>query len=125
MKTIRQIAVETGVTKQAIFKKIKAPPLSTNIEPFMSKVDGVLMVEVDGVKLIKQAFKKKEPPTESSKDMAIHLQVALQFAERENEFLRAENARLQEQNSHLTAAIIAATARRAWRLRLPWSKRGD
>ena len=55
MKTIRQIADEIGVSKQAVFKKIKREPLST--------VDGRLMVEVDGEKLIKQAFSEIAPST--------------------------------------------------------------
>ncbi len=60
MKTIRQIADEIGVSKQAVFKKIKQEPLSTSLQRFISTaVDGRLMVEVDGEKLIKQAFEHK------------------------------------------------------------------
>lgn len=32
MKTIRQIADEIGVSKQAVFKKIKHEPLSTSLQ---------------------------------------------------------------------------------------------
>jgi len=56
MKTIKQIADEIGVTKQAVFYRIKRPPLSNTLQSFMSKVDGVLMVSFDGETLIKQAF---------------------------------------------------------------------
>lgn len=56
MKTIRQIANELGVSKQAIFKKIKKEPLSTSLQGLMETVDGRLTVSVDGEKLIKQAF---------------------------------------------------------------------
>ena len=56
MKTIRQIADEIGVSKQAVFKKIKREPLSTSLQGLTATVDGRLMVEVDGEKLIKQAF---------------------------------------------------------------------
>jgi len=31
MKTVRQIAEEIGVSKQAVFKKIKREPLSTGL----------------------------------------------------------------------------------------------
>lgn len=73
MKTIRQIADEIGVSKQAVFKKIKREPLSTSLQGFTATVDGRLMVSVDGEKLIKQAFSGGEvsttdnqlPPTES------------------------------------------------------------
>jgi len=74
MKTIRQIADEIGVTKQAVFYRIKKPPLSNSLQSLMSKFDGVLMVDFDGEILIKQAFLEntvkdfgvKEPPKETS-----------------------------------------------------------
>ena len=63
MKTIRQIADEIGVSKQAVFKKIKREPLSTSLQGLTETVDGRLMVEVDGEKLIKQAFSEIIPST--------------------------------------------------------------
>lgn len=62
-KTIKQIADEIGVSKQAVFKKIKSEPLSTGLQEFMSTVDGKLMVSVDGETIIKRAFaeKKRQP----------------------------------------------------------------
>ncbi len=63
MKTIRQIADEIGVSKQAVFKKIKREPLSTSLQGLTTTVDGRLMVEVDGEKLIKQAFFEIAPST--------------------------------------------------------------
>lgn len=62
MKTIKQIAEEIGVSKQAIFKKIKKEPLSTSLQGFISTIDGRLMVSVDGETLINQEFVKKQPP---------------------------------------------------------------
>jgi mevalonate kinase len=56
MKTIAQIAKEIGVSKQAIFYRIKKTPLSNDLIPLMSKIDGVLMVSFYGEILIKQAF---------------------------------------------------------------------
>ena len=56
MKTVRQIAEEIGVSKQAVFKKIKREPLSTGLRGLTSTVDGRLMVSVDGENLIKSAF---------------------------------------------------------------------
>ena len=61
MKTIRQIADEIGVSKQAVFKKIKREPLSTSLQGLTEMVDGRLMVEVDGEKLIKRAFSESRP----------------------------------------------------------------
>ena len=63
MKTIRQIADEIGVSKQAIFKKIRREPLSTSLQGLTATVDGRLMVEVDGEKLIKRAFSEIKPST--------------------------------------------------------------
>lgn len=63
MKTIRQIADELGVSKQAVFKKMKREPLSTGLRGLTSTVDGRLMVSVDGENLIKSAFLSLEPST--------------------------------------------------------------
>lgn len=62
-KTIKEIADEIGVSKQAIFKRIKREPLSTSLQGLMVTVDGRLMVTVDGEKLIKQAFSGGESST--------------------------------------------------------------
>lgn len=56
IKTIRAIADEIGVSKQAVFKKINRQPLSTELMGLTATVDGRLMVSVDGERLIKQAF---------------------------------------------------------------------
>ena len=63
MKTIKQIAGEIGVSKQAVHQKIKKEPLSTALQPFTSTIDGVKHILVDGEKLIKQAFDTKSPST--------------------------------------------------------------
>lgn len=55
-KTVKEIADEIGVSKQAVFKRINRQPLSTKLERLTSTVDGRLMVSVDGEMLIKQAF---------------------------------------------------------------------
>lgn len=70
MKTIRQIADEIGVSKQAVFKKIKREPLSTSLQGLTATVDGRLMVEVDGEKLIKQAFSEIAPSTKNAEKTA-------------------------------------------------------
>jgi len=58
VKTIKQIADEIGVSKQAIYKRIKKEPLSTNLSTSLSTIDGRLTVSVDGENLIKQAFEQ-------------------------------------------------------------------
>lgn len=49
MKTIREIADEIGVSKQAVFKKIKREPLSTSLRGLTSIVDGQVDGPVDGM----------------------------------------------------------------------------
>lgn len=56
MKTIKQIAEEIGVSKQAIYKRISKEPLSTKLLTKLTTVDNRLTVSVDGEILIKQAF---------------------------------------------------------------------
>jgi hypothetical protein len=56
-KTIKQIADELGVSKQAVHQKRKAPALSTTLRPLTSTVGGVVYIAVDGEKLIKSAFR--------------------------------------------------------------------
>ena len=56
MKTIRQIADEIGVSKQAVHQKIKRQPLTASLQPFTSTVDGTVYISVDGEMLIKSAF---------------------------------------------------------------------
>jgi hypothetical protein len=56
MKTIKQIADEIGVSKQAVFYRIKKEPLSNALQPFMTNNDGVLTVSFDGETLIKTEF---------------------------------------------------------------------
>lgn len=62
-KTIKQIAEEIGVSRQAVYKKIKTEPLSTSLQGLTALVDSRLTVSVDGEKLIKQAFLQEKPST--------------------------------------------------------------
>ena len=55
-KTIKQIADEIGVSRQAVHQKIKKEPLSTALQGYLSTVDGALQVETNGERLIKAAF---------------------------------------------------------------------
>lgn len=65
-KTIKQIADEIGVSKQAIHQKRKKEPLSTNLQPFTETIDRVIYISVDGEKLIKEAFGIKNENVNSS-----------------------------------------------------------
>lgn len=58
-KTIKQLAEELGVSKQAIHQKIKKEPLSTDLRKFTTTVDGTVYISIDGENLIKSAFVQK------------------------------------------------------------------
>lgn len=60
-KTIKEIAEEIGVSKQAVFKKMKREPLSTGLQGLTTTVDGRLIVSVDG--LVDEPSTKSEEKT--------------------------------------------------------------
>lgn len=56
-KTIKQIADEIGVSKQAIHQRIKRhPELKERLQPFTTTVDGTVYIDVDGENIVKSAF---------------------------------------------------------------------
>ena len=57
-KTIKQIADELGVSKQAVQKRLSREPLYTSIQPYVYTQNGVKYIEVVGENLIKSAFSK-------------------------------------------------------------------
>jgi len=73
LKTIKQIADEIGVTKQAVQKRISREPLYTSIQPCLQTKGGTKYIDEIGENLIKQAFKKILPTTVSidNTDMSI------------------------------------------------------
>lgn len=61
MKTISEIAAEIGVSRQAVYQKIKREPLSSAVNRYkVYKVDR-LYIMPEGEKLIKTAFINNEP----------------------------------------------------------------
>lgn len=60
-KTIKEIAEEIGVSKQAVFKKMKREPLSTGLQGLTTTVDGRLIVSVDS--LVDEPSTKSEEKT--------------------------------------------------------------
>lgn len=63
MKTIRQIADEIGVSKQAVYKRYKGK-LHTVCAPYAHTEQGVLYIEEQGETLIKQDFCIRSAPLE-------------------------------------------------------------
>lgn len=56
LKTISQIAAELGVTRQAVYQRIKSTELSTRLQPFTVKQNNTKVYTLQGQELIKQAF---------------------------------------------------------------------
>lgn len=65
-KTIRQIAEELGVSKQAVHQKRKSKGLETALRPFTTTIDGTVYISPEGETLLKQAFIKPETPAPST-----------------------------------------------------------
>lgn len=126
MKTIKQIADELGVSKQAVFKKMKREPLSTSLQGLMSTVDGRLMVSVDGERAIKQAFLENRPSTKTVNQNTSGLQLVdgsqtiinvlkaelevknAQIKEKDMQIekLQVMNDNLQEENRKLSSQLL-------------------
>ena len=125
-KTTKEIAEEIGVSKQAVFKKMKREPLSTGLQGLTTTVDGRLIVSVDGEKLIKQAFSRCEPSTTDNQlTVEVDGQNRLyEILERElqakNEQIVALQAELSKERQHSReqAERIAVLADQAQRLQL-------
>jgi hypothetical protein len=64
MKTIKQIAEEIGVSKQAIQKRISREPLYTKLYTCLSTNGQTKYIDESGERLIKEVFiNKAKPPT--------------------------------------------------------------
>lgn len=134
MKTIRQIADEIGVSKQAVYKRFKGK-LHTVCAPYAHTEQGVLYIEEQGETLIKQDFLREgrsngahtdthtehsigEPLEQSESDSIIAvlkstidtLQGQLAVKDKQIEEL---NARLAESGTALVAAQQTAQAAQA------------
>ena len=130
MKTIRQIADEIGVSKQAVYKRYKGK-LHTACAPYAHTEQGILYIEEQGETLIKQDFLHTEcsigAHTERSNGAVLEqsenvgviavlqttidtLQGQLAIKDKQIEDL---NARLSESNAALVAAQQTAQAAQA------------
>jgi len=60
MKTIRTLAGEIGVTKQAVFQRMKKEPLASGLNSLITKIGGTVYVCSEGENLIKSQFYKTQ-----------------------------------------------------------------
>ena len=123
MKTIKQIADELGVTKQALQKRIAREPLYTSLYPCIHTKNSTKYIDDTGENLIKAAFVKNAPTTISidvadnqshqSKSLDTVIEMLKSELEIKNEQIRELNARLAESNAALVAAQQSAQAAQA------------
>jgi hypothetical protein len=127
-KTISQIAMEIGVSKQAVWQKIKKEPLSTKLKDSTKKIGNTLYVNTDGIELIKNSFFKinanntsidvnnhKENANKKSTDEIIDiLTMQLKIINQQNENLAKELSKEREHSRELAdkLAEIAYTAQK-------------
>jgi len=114
MKTIKQIADEIGVSKQAVHQKRKSKELSTTLQPFTSTVDGVVYISVDGESVIKSAFYKNVPSTttinvdgnqnELYKILKSELEAKNKLIDEQQQIIGILTATLENTTASLTAA---------------------
>lgn len=101
MKTIKQIAEELGVSKQAVQKRITREPLCTSMQPYISTEHGTKYIDENGERLIIEAFSSKVYKTvddnvHEDKNETIHTLVSML-----QEQLQAKDKQIEE----LTATI--------------------
>jgi hypothetical protein len=107
MKTIKQIAEELGVSKQAVQKRISREPLASRIQPHTTNRGQAKYIDEHGIGMIKTAFegsvvdKVADNPTTKTDNIVYILQRELDVKNRQ---IEAQSAQI----SDLTAALVVA-----------------
>lgn len=88
-KTIKELAEEIGVTKQAIWQKIKKES-STSLRQFTSTKGNTVYVSVDGQNLIKSMFKSKSSTNRQQENVNVDVNKSSTKSHTEVDFLREQ-----------------------------------
>ena len=59
-KTIKQVADELGISKQALYKRIRREPLHTKLHTHIKKKGQATYIDIDGQKIIKLAINQDD-----------------------------------------------------------------
>ena len=106
MKTVKQLADELGVSRQAVYKKIKKLELSTSLQ----RVDNVVYIDVDSEKRIKAGFKENScKPVDSEFTVNVNNQFTASLQQTIN-ILQAQTEHLQQQIATKDTQIQALQA---------------
>lgn len=98
-KTVRQIAGELGMTKQALEKRLAREPLHTAVIAYVRTENRVKYVTEEGERIIRSAVsgKRKEKKQESGVSDEQQIREVIALIRRELEEKDAQIARLQEE----------------------------
>jgi len=111
VKTIKQIADELGVSKQAVYKRYKGR-LKEQLLPYVHTVDGIVYIGEQGETLIKSDF--GEPTAYSGAHTGantdIPLDTVIGILKSDNETLKSELAVKNRQIDELSARLADTTA---------------
>ena len=116
MKTIKQIADEIGVSKQAIQKRIAREPLNSYIHPYVSTEGTTKYISEAGEALIIGAFSKRVytpstvDETETGIDESKYVDTLIAMLQKELDAKNTQIVSLTEANRELTAALENTTA---------------
>jgi len=112
MKTIKTLAGEIGVTKQAIFQKMKKEPLVSSLNEFTTRVGGIVYVYPEGEGMIKEQFHKMPQvlamPRVDDDIMANILQQQIDRKDRQLEVLNLQISVKDKQIEELGVALTIA-----------------
>lgn len=114
MKTIKQIADEIGVSKQAVQKRLSREPLYTSTQPYIHTKQGTKYIDEQGEKLIISAFNGKVY-TKVADNVHIdetdnHVYTLIATLQEQLQIKDRQISDLQKSNGELTAALENTTA---------------
>ena len=105
MKTIKQIAEEIGVSKQAVNERMKREPLCVLLGTSLSKIGNTIHIDEAGEKLIKQTFGKMQTTSKST------TKTPSVYTVFDSEMIKAVNV-LTEQMAELTKTLKTKNIKR-------------
>lgn len=100
-KTIKQLADELGISKQALQKRIAREPLHTSIQPYISTENNTKYIATEGETLIKAAYNKQDTNKKSIDNSQVHTDKSIDKSVSIDKYI----ALLESQNKTLTAQL--------------------
>ena len=125
LTTITEIAKDIGVSRQAIHQRIRRNPLMDKLEPHISIMGNTVYIDVDGIRLIKSAFRQNQSSIIDTRNVLVkstqcvsNVQTQLdssceqiQILTNQNTFLSKQNSELQTQLNQLRIDVVRMSDR--------------